>query len=76
MSAWVLVLVVMATSLNYDLGQGSKRADTFVGVQTNTYSPTVVTIDFSDKAACETAAKSLQDADGFGTTKALCIARQ
>jgi hypothetical protein len=74
MSAWVLVLVVMATSGNY---YGNKDSHPeIIGVETNTYAPSVVTIDFNDQAACETAAKTLKDADGFGTTKALCIARK
>jgi hypothetical protein len=80
MSAWVLVLVVMATSMsnNYPFDEHSNTTDRIVGVEVNsvTHAPSVVTIDFSDKTACETAVKTLQDADSFGTTKATCIARQ
>jgi hypothetical protein len=80
MSAWVLVLVVMATSMSntYPVNKDADLAARVVGVEviSVTHAPSVVTIDFSDKTACETAVKTLQDADSFGTTKALCIARQ
>jgi hypothetical protein len=80
MSAWVLVLVVMATSMSntYPFDKDADLTARVVGVEviSVTHAPSVVTIDFSDKTACETAAKSLKDADGFGTTKALCIARK
>jgi hypothetical protein len=78
MSAWVLVLVVMATSMS-NYGPFDKDTPTQnVGIlmTTITHAPGVATIDFSDKGACEAAAKTLLDADGFGTTKALCIARK
>jgi hypothetical protein len=78
MSAWVLVLVVMATSATntYPFDKDSNPSVVGVEVINATYAPGIVAIDFSDQAACETAAKSLKDADGFGTTKALCIARK
>jgi translation initiation factor 1 (eIF-1/SUI1) len=78
MSAWVLVLVVMATSATYAPFDVGDKPSQNVGIQisVSTYAPNVVTIEFGDEAACETAAKTLKDADSFGTTKAVCIARK
>jgi hypothetical protein len=78
MSAWVLVLVVMATSMSNTYPFDKDSNPTMVGIEVNsvTHAPSVVTIDFGDEAVCETAAKKLRDEDRFGTTKATCIARQ
>jgi hypothetical protein len=78
MSAWVLVLVVIATSIpnTYPFDKDSNATAIGVEVITVTQAPAVVTIDFSDEEACFAAAKTLKDADSFGTTKALCIARK
>jgi hypothetical protein len=78
MSAWVLVLVVMATSMSnsYPFDKDSNPTEIGVEVITVTHAPAVVTIDFSDHDVCETAAKTLKDADSFGTTKAACIERK
>jgi hypothetical protein len=78
MSAWVLVLVVMATSATYAPFDVGDKPPQNVGIlmENSTYAPNLITIDFGDKDACETAAKTLKDADSFGTTKAVCIARK